>query len=454
MDYLKMPSLLRIIFVFCNKNCITVILCCLLLQHQDVVGSTQSNDNDVSIKYQKEGNNAILTCTAKNIGSRKIIWTKMSEPYPLTVGTTRFTPSRKISVKVNNNNVSTLTIRNVQLKDAGEYQCRLSGQVFAAEVITLSIKTGPDSTFIRPTATTVSAQVGGTALLPCEVENINDKLVLWKSIKDDIISVRSKVYIGDQRFRIVHDLAPQWSLEIQKLKETDFGTYICMVNSDPVLTRSVNLRNAAPPQSSPQLLLDSHFKKRITADAGQTVTLTCNFQSSPPANITWYRRRSGSSAREKIGAGNILKLDSVSVEQSGDYICIGENGNKPSAKGKTKLIVVAPPTPAAVLETTTFIPNGPTSPLLYAQKRTGVTLNTHAKLKCLAVGLPRPEIVWKKSGKLIINNFKYKIENSEEARHARHSELTIRQAISHDLGDYECEAFNQIGLTSLKLELY
>ncbi|KAH9488813.1 hypothetical protein Btru_064842, partial [Bulinus truncatus] len=305
-----------------------------------VTSQSESATKEVSVTFEKQDSNAVLTCTVQNIGTRKVVWTKLSDPYPIAVGSTRFSPNKKFSVKVKEDG-SVLTIKNIQVRDSGEYQCRLTGPHFAADLVTLNVKGGANSVYLVQTETSIKAPIGSTVTLPCEIKNLNQQVVLWKSSTDQILSLRDKVLAGDTRFRVVHNIAEQWSLSIRNIRESDYDTYTCIVNSDPVLTRSVVLSNSAPAQSSPKILMDSHFKKRVIADAGQDVTLTCNFDANPPANVTWSRKKigQGKPRKEKVGEGRVLRLTSVSVEQTGDYICIGDNGIKPFAKGKTKLIV-------------------------------------------------------------------------------------------------------------------
>ena len=67
-----------------------------------------------------------------------MIWRKLADSFPLSVGTTKFWPSKKYRVKRNGEDWQ-LIIKNVQHTDAGEYECRLSGQDDIADVLALII---------------------------------------------------------------------------------------------------------------------------------------------------------------------------------------------------------------------------------------------------------------------------------------------------------------------------
>ena len=77
--------------------------------------------------------------------------------------------------------------------------------------------------------------------------------VVWLDQKGDLITFRKKVYSGNRRLRIIHTNREDWSLQIRKVSESDFGRYTCLVNTNPVLTRTVQLKNAGTVQSESSL---------------------------------------------------------------------------------------------------------------------------------------------------------------------------------------------------------
>lgn len=427
----------------------------ILVHHGAVRSQTPEKDKDIFISSSQQNSIITFNCTVKDIGSRKVIWSKLSYPYPISIGGSRFAPDSRYRVKVYDS-VTSLTINRVQAKDAGEYQCRLTGPVYVAAFVSLNFMQG--STYIIPKETEIKSYVRGTAKLPCEVQNLENFDVLWKNSKDEVLSLMRKVYT-DRRFSIVHSKPEEWSLQIKDLQPGDFGFYTCFLNTNPVLTRTVELINESPANAAPVLLEDTHYKKRVTAMVGENVKLVCNFKAYPEAKVTWRRRKDGKQEKEAsvIGEGSTLTLTSVSQQQSGDYICIANNGIKPNAKGKTKLIIEAPPPPTAgVLEpTTTAIPDGPSAPVIYLPSvRIPACKGKTYQIKCTSVGLPRPEIQWKRHGSILTEGPKYKIEKSTEGRHAIHSVLHVRSVSSIDFGHYTCMSHNQLGLKNAELELY
>lgn len=65
----------------------------------------------------------------------------MSEAYPISVGNTKFSPVSRFKIGRSGKSY-TLTIRNLQARDAGAYQCRLTGQVYTAQVLSINFQSG------------------------------------------------------------------------------------------------------------------------------------------------------------------------------------------------------------------------------------------------------------------------------------------------------------------------
>ncbi|GFO24666.1 protein amalgam [Plakobranchus ocellatus] len=149
-------------------------------------------------------------------------------------------------------------------------------------------------------------------------------------------------------------------------------------------------------------------------------------------------------------------MRSVSSSESGDYICIGNNGMGTPSRGRTKLIVKGPITTTTVSTTTTqFTPTGPASPRLYhVNRRVGQRRGRGAIIECIGVGQPRPTVEWKFHGRKLKNNYKYDIERTTEGPHRTISRLEIRSLLSRDFGQYECEGHNTLGLVNISFELY
>uniref|UniRef100_A0A0B7AWF7 Ig-like domain-containing protein n=1 Tax=Arion vulgaris TaxID=1028688 RepID=A0A0B7AWF7_9EUPU len=439
----------------CLAHHLFILAVCLLLHTEAVRSQTPLQEKDIEITH-KIDTDAVLTCVVKDLGTRRIMWNKLSDPYPISVGKTRFNPRKNYKIDATDNR-SVLTIKNIKLEDAGEYQCRVTGQVYQAEILTLNIQGVTDNTYLLKSETEILAVIGSTAVLPCQVQNIQNNLVLWKNSKNDVLTLGRKKYNGDNRLAIQHITSTEWSLRIKNIRESDFGLYTCMINSQPILTRTVQLKNSLPAQLAPLLIHDNSFRKRVDAVSGETVSLTCNFKASPPAKVSWYRRKTenGKTIKQELGKGNTFTIRSVISEQSGLYFCVGDNGLKPAGRGKIQLNILAPPTAAPVLETTTLHAVDQIGPHMYAdKKRIGQQRGLNFKIECTAIGLPRPVISWSRHEKTLSNNYKYKITDENSKHDQVHSVLLVRSAVDGDFGDYRCQGRNFLGQQYITFEVY
>ncbi|XP_065358816.1 Ig-like and fibronectin type-III domain-containing protein 2 isoform X1 [Calliphora vicina] len=95
---------------------------------------------------------------------------------------------------------------------------------------------------------------GKDALLTCVVsENRSNNTVIWKKL-DEILTAGKVRVTSDLRISVLHDESPKgrietggevWVLLIKKLKPSDSGSYICELNSEPVL-RSIHILTVKP----------------------------------------------------------------------------------------------------------------------------------------------------------------------------------------------------------------
>ncbi|RUS88799.1 hypothetical protein EGW08_003429 [Elysia chlorotica] len=270
--------------------------------------------------------------------------------------------------------------------------------------------------------------------------------------------MRRKPLLGDRRFRVIHNTGPEWSLQIKGLVESDFGFYTCIVNTNPVITRTVELKNAEPARFAPVLMEDTSFRRRIEVKQGETVTLTCNFNAYPKADVQWYKRvqdESGKMVKRSLGKGNTFTIREISSSEAGDYICMGNNGMGRPSRGKTKIIVKVPPTtPAPITTTTQFVPTGPAAPRLYhKEQKVEQSRGRSAFMECIGVGQPRPQLEWRRNGHKIEEDYKYGLVRGAEGPHRATLRLEVRYLLQRDFGIYECVGHNNLGLIKTEFEL-
>ncbi|XP_026016073.1 obscurin isoform X7 [Astatotilapia calliptera] len=198
--------------------------------------------------------------------------------------------------------------------------------------------------------------------------------------------------------------------------------------------KELQQRSSLPTNSPPvfgSLLSD------CTSKMGQTIKLTCKVSGSPKPEISWLKDglpleddprhiitadRSGSCS---------LILDSLTAEDSGEYACYATSFMG-RAGTLAKVVVQAPPRFVSRLESACLIEG------------------EDIQFSCSTFTTPLPRIRWLKDGKELTDQQKYLIMN--DARSGILS-LTVVRATEADIGQYECELWNELGGVKCKAGL-
>ncbi|GAA6091334.1 obscurin, partial [Tachysurus ichikawai] len=209
-----------------------------------------------------------------------------------------------------------------------------------------------------------------------------------------------------------------------------------------VLTRLSWLKDLRDLQQRNKHPWSEPYFKLILSDSvvklGQTTKLDCNVTGIPKPVVTWYK--DGIVLKDNqhriISEGNSgacsLVLTSVSVDDSGQYMCYAANpmGN---ASTLAKVCVDVPPSFTSRLQNT---------PLVIGQD---------VKLQCKAGCIPVPPVRWLKDGTQLEKSKKYEIDSDTQTGVLL---LVIKKAEEKDVGQYECEIMNQMGSAKCKAQVY
>lgn len=433
----------------------------------EVSAVARRSTRDLNLTFEM-GRDAFLTCTVRNIGKKRVIWRKLSDPVPLTVGTTNFWPGNKYRVKRVGDDWR-LAIKNIQYEDAGEYECRLSGNEDVANILSLIIP-GGGRTHFQPTDTMVWSELGGTATLPCHVKNILKHFVLWLNNDDQVVSLRKMVYSSEhKRFKVLHTTREEWSLEVADVRAEDYGVYKCVINTSPFLTRTVTLtegknrkKTLEPGKSvgggNPRLVMNT-FRGEVEVYQYESLTLTCQFTGDPLPTIRWERHiwnRDGTKVVEDLLTDTeTYTLLDAQPEHTGIYYCKATNGVPPPEQGKIRVRVTEVITTTTPVPTTTpFNPMENAVPRVYPKTRTVFqALGSDAHMECRGIGVPIPEVQWRLNGLLVDQNFKHSVVNYHIRHHTTDSHLFISSVGVSNEGVYSCTAVNRLGEESSTVEL-
>ncbi|XP_053359740.1 obscurin [Clarias gariepinus] len=199
--------------------------------------------------------------------------------------------------------------------------------------------------------------------------------------------------------------------------------------------RDLQQRTKFPSWSAPcfELILTDSVVK-----LGQTIKLVCKVTGIPKPVVTWYK--DGFALKDDkhliISEGNTgacyVVLTSVSVEDSGQYMCYAANpmGNTSTL---AKIFVDVPPNFTRRLQDTSLVKG------------------KDVKLYCSSGSVPVPTVRWYKDGTQLKKSQKYKIDIDAQTGILL---LVIKNADEADAGQYECEITNQMGSAKCRAKLY
>ncbi|XP_039984506.1 obscurin [Xiphias gladius] len=198
--------------------------------------------------------------------------------------------------------------------------------------------------------------------------------------------------------------------------------------------RELQQRSSLPTNSPPvfeSLLSD------CTTKIGQTIKLTCKVTGSPKPVVSWLKDGLPLEddprhiiTAERSGTCSLI-LDSLTAEDSGQYTCYATSCMG-AAGTLARVVVQAPPRFVSRLESACLIEG------------------EDIHFTCSTLSTPFPRIRWLKDGRELTDQQKYSILN--DARSGILS-LSVISATQADIGQYECELWNEFGCVKCKAGL-
>jgi len=270
---------------------------------------------------------------------------------------------------------------------------------------------------------------GRNETLECTVRGINHHTVAWiRADTKAILTLNSLLVTQNTRYALLRQEAGAFHLLVTNVRQEDNGTYICQVNTDPPINQEVDLFVVTPPVFTNT----SESERKVMS--GVPTFLMCKADGIPKPFITWRRQGGEMINLQHRGGqpefqGPILPLGELSPRDSGDYMCVANNGHPPAIVKTIKLNVMFGPEVSAV------------KPELFAR------LGFKAKLVCSVDAYPTPHIWWFKDGTALLSGGRYTVDNEVDPSHNSKmvTELEIDDVSHLDWGVYTCKAENMIG---------
>ncbi|KAG1677537.1 Down syndrome cell adhesion molecule-like protein Dscam2 [Nymphon striatum] len=344
-----------------------------------------------------------LTCTVSGYPVDNIKWRLNSEDIVV---------DRRIY-----NHGKVLTIKRIERKDAGMYQCFVKNDLQTVQA-TAQLLLGDVSPEIIDVFKSLTLQPGPTVSLKCIAAGTPLPVIAWLLDDQTVRSnqkrkMSSYVGVGGQIISF---------LNISGVNVQDGGEYSCIAKNsigEDLYSGRINVFGIP------------HVRQmsNITVASGRNVTVKCSTYGYPINQISWIKDGSvlATTDRRRVYAnGTIFIIDADRARDSGRYSCIAKNRQGQSASGERYLIVIDKP----VLSDIKF--------------PEGVAEGMRVNVLCNILKGEQPVTkAWLKDGHPIASNIGIVITHTSSF-----SILNIENVRRHHAGTYICSARNSAGQTN------
>ncbi|XP_033965419.1 obscurin isoform X4 [Pseudochaenichthys georgianus] len=309
----------------------------------------------------------------------------------------------------------------------------------------------------------VVVQTGTDAVLKCQIGGDPRPAVIWE---------RNNEKIEPQgRYRIFED-GNVYNLIISAVTIEDSGQYICKAkNSIGETYAAATLKVEGEAQ---ELELREENKPRFLikplstrAGRGEDAVFSCKLWGNPRPDVVW--EKDGRKLNEifesthfsvgfQDGGWFQLKIFKTRAPDGGVYTCKARNEFGEALAGAV-LLVDAGPAHEDEGNRNSYtnghwkthqgkqrrqLPNRLKDDTMSTKvKMFAVTEGKHAKFRCFVTGKPKPEIIWRKDGRLILSGRRYLLYEDREG----YFTLKVLYCKQKDNGVYVCAASNTAGQT-------
>ncbi|XP_045441011.1 basement membrane-specific heparan sulfate proteoglycan core protein isoform X9 [Pipistrellus kuhlii] len=357
-----------------------------------------------SSSHVAEGQNLDLNCLVTGQAHAQITWHKRGGSLPAR----------------HQVHGSRLLLPQVTPADSGEYVCRVtssSGPQEASVLVTIQQRLGPSHPQsvvypVRIESSSSSLANGHTLDLNCLVASQAPHTITWYKRGGSL----------PRRHQIVGS-----RLRIPEVTPADSGEYVCHVSngaSSQETSLIITIQGGSSshvPSVSPPIRIESSSP---TVVEGQTLDLTCVVAGQPQAIITWYKR-GGTLPAGHQAHGSHLRLNQLSVADSGEYVCRANNNIDAREASITVSVSPSAGNPSAAAGAV---------PIKIESSSSHVAEGQTLDLNCVVPGQAHAQVTWHKRG------------GSLPTHHQAHgSRLRLYQLSPADSGEYICRVVSGSG---------
>jgi hypothetical protein len=170
--------------------------------------------------------------------------------------------------------------------------------------------------------------------------------------------------------------------------------------------------------------------RTIQADLGTTITLSCDVDGNPPADIEWIHDDTG----KVVGTSANLTLD-VDSDTAGRYYCKASVMGFPEVGAEASVYLKGPPT------------------IISHRTQFGIQ-GDNVRLECVAFSIPKPEhVTWTYNGNEVDADDKDYTILEDPLPEGIKSTLVIRESRQQHFGPYNCSVTNPYGSDVVEINL-
>nr|XP_047909504.1 hemicentin-2 [Anser cygnoides] len=197
----------------------------------------------------------------------------------------------------------TLHIRAAVPEDAGNYSCSANNLLGQDEqAISLEYIEPPAILAVTPS---VKALVGEDVTLECWVSGVPPPQIAWHKGEQEVAAFPA----GSQR----------GVLRLQAVREEDAGPYTCQARGKAGDAFASTVLDVGSAPHFPEPLGD------LEVEIGESVTLPCHAEGSPPLRVAWYRQDGKPVVHQQGLPGAKLLIHGASLDDQAVYVCEAQN---------------------------------------------------------------------------------------------------------------------------------
>uniref|UniRef100_A0AAY4BLQ0 Obscurin-like protein 1 n=1 Tax=Denticeps clupeoides TaxID=299321 RepID=A0AAY4BLQ0_9TELE len=281
----------------------------------------------------------------------------------------------------------------------------------------------------------VGVQTGTDAVLKCQISGDPRPAVIWERNNE-------KVHPGG-RYRVFED-GNIYNLIITGVTTEDSGQYICKAKNcigETYAAATLKVEGEAQEmelreENKPRFLIKP-LSTRV--GRGEDAVFSCKLWGNPRPEVVWEKdgrklneifESTHFSVGYQDGGWYQLKIFKTRAPDGGVYTCKARNEFGESLAGAVLLVDAGPG----------HEDEGNRNAKV---KMFAVTEGKHAKFRCFVTGKPKPEIIWRKDGRLIMSGRRYLLYEDREG----YFTLKVLYCKQQDNGVYVCAASNTAGQT-------